>query len=152
MSSKLTFIQTSTHKELLDTLQKNPDGIRRQLSEALRELTVLKVEEKKLSLRNIILLEQERHLRKENNKLKDESSHMQASVTQRIGYLQRYKVKNIQKSDTCPRKVFWGFFWLYMCVNEYALVCFLRVGKIPQCLSIKPQHIQKENYVKGIYL
>lgn len=118
MSSKLTFIQTSTHlpyKELLDTLQKNPDDIRRQLSEALRELTVLKVEEKKLSLRNIILLEQERHLHKENNKLKDESSHMQASVTQRIGYLQRYKVKNIQKFNTCTPEGFRVFF-SFICV------------------------------------
>uniref|UniRef100_A0A8C9ZSC2 Centrosomal protein 290 n=1 Tax=Sander lucioperca TaxID=283035 RepID=A0A8C9ZSC2_SANLU len=77
--------------ELLDTLQKDPELIRRQLSEALRTLTVLKVNEKKLTRRYITLLEQEQHLRKENSKLKDESSHMQASVTQRIGYLQRYK-------------------------------------------------------------
>uniref|UniRef100_A0A8D0D898 Centrosomal protein 290 n=1 Tax=Sander lucioperca TaxID=283035 RepID=A0A8D0D898_SANLU len=76
---------------LLDTLQKDPELIRRQLSEALRTLTVLKVNEKKLTRRYITLLEQEQHLRKENSKLKDESSHMQASVTQRIGYLQRYK-------------------------------------------------------------
>ncbi|XP_039663330.1 centrosomal protein of 290 kDa isoform X4 [Perca fluviatilis] len=77
--------------ELLDTLQKDPELIRRQLSEALRTLTVLKVNEKKLTRRYITLLEQEQHLRKENGKLKDESSHMQASVIQRIGYLQRYK-------------------------------------------------------------
>ncbi|XP_044048401.1 centrosomal protein of 290 kDa isoform X5 [Siniperca chuatsi] len=77
--------------ELLDTLQKDPEEIRRQLSEALRKLTVLKVNEKKLTRRYITLLEQEQHLYKENSKLRDESSHMQASVTQRIGYLQRYK-------------------------------------------------------------
>ncbi|KAM4572985.1 centrosomal protein of 290 kDa isoform 2-T2 [Odontesthes bonariensis] len=78
-------------KDLLDSLQKDPEEIRRQLSEAFRKLTVLKVNEKKLTRRYTALLEQEEHLRKENSKLKDESSHMQASVIQRIGYLQRYK-------------------------------------------------------------
>lgn len=80
------------YQDLLDTLQKDPEDIRRQLSEAIRKLTVLKVNEKKLTRRYTTLLEQEQHLRKENGKLRDESSQMQASVTQRIGYLQRYKV------------------------------------------------------------
>ncbi|XP_051808594.1 centrosomal protein of 290 kDa isoform X2 [Acanthochromis polyacanthus] len=77
--------------ELLDTLQKDPEEIKRQLSEAFRKLTVLKVNEKKLTRRCTTLLEQEQHLHKENNKLRDDSIHMQTSVTQRIGYLQRYK-------------------------------------------------------------
>lgn len=76
----------------MDTLQKDPEQIRRQLSETLRKLTVLKVNEKKLTRRYTTLLEQEQHLRKENSKMRDESSQMQASVTQKIGYLQRYKV------------------------------------------------------------
>ncbi|KAG7214409.1 hypothetical protein INR49_006366 [Caranx melampygus] len=84
-------VKIQEFNELLDALQKDPEEIRRQLSEALRKLTVLKVNEKKLTRRYTTLLEQEQHLRKENNKLKDESSHMQASVTQRMGYLQRYK-------------------------------------------------------------
>ncbi|XP_034734111.1 centrosomal protein of 290 kDa isoform X3 [Etheostoma cragini] len=84
-------VKIQEFNKLLDTLQKDPELIRRQLSEASRALTVLKVNEKKLTRRYITLLEQEQHLRKENGKLKDESSHMQASVTQRIGYLQRYK-------------------------------------------------------------
>ncbi|KAI3371006.1 hypothetical protein L3Q82_023650 [Scortum barcoo] len=84
-------VKIQEFKELLDTLQKDPDEIKRQLSEALRRLTVLKVNEKKLTRRYTTLLEQEQHLRKENGKLKDESSQMQASVTQRMGYLQRYK-------------------------------------------------------------
>ncbi|XP_044213452.1 centrosomal protein of 290 kDa isoform X1 [Thunnus albacares] len=84
-------VRIQEFNELLDTLQKDPDENRRQLSEALRKLTVLKVNEKKLTRRYTTLLEQEQHLRKENGKLRDESSHMQASVTQRIGYLQRYK-------------------------------------------------------------
>nr|XP_033491058.1 centrosomal protein of 290 kDa isoform X2 [Epinephelus lanceolatus] len=84
-------IKIQEFNELLDTLQKDPEEIRRQLSEVLRKSTVLKVNEKKLTRRYSTLLEQEQHLRKENSKLREESSHMQASVTQRIGYLQRYK-------------------------------------------------------------
>ncbi|XP_034443047.1 centrosomal protein of 290 kDa isoform X2 [Hippoglossus hippoglossus] len=84
-------VKIQEFNELLDTLEKDPEEVRRQLSEALRKLTVLKVNEKKLTRRYTTLLEQEQHLRKENNKLQDDSIHMQASVTQRIGYLQRYK-------------------------------------------------------------
>ncbi|KAM9753914.1 centrosomal protein of 290 kDa isoform 8-T8 [Menidia menidia] len=78
-------------KDLLDTLQRDPEEIKRQLSEVFRKLTVLNVNEKKLTRRYTVLLEKEEHLRKENSKLKDESNQMHASVMQRIGYLQRYK-------------------------------------------------------------
>ncbi|KAK9516253.1 hypothetical protein VZT92_024194 [Zoarces viviparus] len=84
-------VRIQEFNELLDTLRKDPEEVRRSLSEALRKLTVLKVNETKLTRRYVTLLEQEQHLRKENGKLRDESSLMQASVTQRIGYLQRYK-------------------------------------------------------------
>lgn len=91
----VNFLITFIHKELLDTLQKDPDEIKRQLSEAWRKLTVLKVNEKKLTRRYMTLLEQEQHLHKENSKLREESINMQASVTQRMGYLQRYKVQKV---------------------------------------------------------
>ncbi|KAM3609329.1 uncharacterized protein V6R79_013026 [Siganus canaliculatus] len=84
-------VKIQEFNELLDTLQRDPEEIKRQLSEALRKLAVLKVNEKKLTRRYNVLLEQEQHLRKENGKLKEESSLMQAAVTQKIGYLQRYK-------------------------------------------------------------
>ncbi|XP_056138359.1 centrosomal protein of 290 kDa [Lampris incognitus] len=76
---------------LLDTLQKDPEEMRRQVGEVVRKLTVLRVNEKSLTRRYTTLLEQEQHLRKENSKLRDDSGRMQASVTKRIGYLQRYK-------------------------------------------------------------
>ncbi|XP_047188971.1 centrosomal protein of 290 kDa isoform X2 [Scophthalmus maximus] len=76
---------------LLDTLEKDPEEGRRRLSEAARKLTVLKVNEKKLTRRYTTLLEQEQHLRRENANLRNDSGHMQASVRQKIGYLQRYK-------------------------------------------------------------
>ncbi|XP_068560642.1 centrosomal protein of 290 kDa isoform X2 [Cebidichthys violaceus] len=84
-------VKIQEFNELLDTLRKDPEEVRRSLSEALRKSTVLKVNETKLTRRYVALLEQEQHLRKENGKLRDESSHMQASVAQRMGYLQRYK-------------------------------------------------------------
>ncbi|KAM4734689.1 centrosomal protein of 290 kDa isoform 10-T11 [Anableps anableps] len=89
--------------ELLDTLHRDPETIRKQLSEAFRKLTVLKVNEKKLTRRYSTLLEQEQLLRKENNKLRDESSHMQASVIQRMGYLQRYKEMAAYKIATLQK-------------------------------------------------
>uniref|UniRef100_A0A8C6L106 Centrosomal protein 290 n=1 Tax=Nothobranchius furzeri TaxID=105023 RepID=A0A8C6L106_NOTFU len=84
-------VKIQQFNDLLDTLQRDPEEIKRQLSEAFRKLTVLKVNEKKLMRRYTILLEQEQHLRRENSKLRDESGCMQASVIQRMGYLLRYK-------------------------------------------------------------
>lgn len=79
----------------LEALQQDPTEIRRQAAEAARKLTVLKVNEKSLSRRYTTLMEQERHLRKENNKLKDDCVQMEATVTERIGYLQRFKVQHL---------------------------------------------------------
>ncbi|XP_054889795.1 centrosomal protein of 290 kDa isoform X4 [Poeciliopsis prolifica] len=84
-------VKIQQFNELLDTLHRDPEEIRRQLSEAFRKLTMLRVNEKKLTRRYSTLLEREQLLRKENGKLRDESSRMQASVLQRMGYLQRYK-------------------------------------------------------------
>ncbi|XP_040018134.2 centrosomal protein of 290 kDa isoform X3 [Gasterosteus aculeatus] len=90
-------VKIQEFNELLDSLQKSPEEVRRSLSEALRRATVLKVNETKLARRYVTLLEQEQHLRRENGKLRDDSSRMQASVTQRIGYLQRYKEMSAYK-------------------------------------------------------
>lgn len=77
----------------LETLQQDPAEIRRQVAEAARKMTLLRVNERSLTRRYTTLLEQEHHLRKENNKLKDDSVQMEAAVTERIGYLQRFKVQ-----------------------------------------------------------
>ncbi|XP_029009885.1 centrosomal protein of 290 kDa isoform X2 [Betta splendens] len=103
-------IEIQKFKELLDTLKKDPEEIRRQLGEAVRKVTVLKVNEEKLIRRYTTLLEQEQHLRKENSRLREESSQMQVSVTQKIGCLQRskemaaYKMAALQKDldDSVP--------------------------------------------------
>lgn len=55
-------------------------------------MTVLRVNEKSLTRRYTTMLEMGQHLRKDNNKLRDDFTAMQVAVTERIGYLQRYKV------------------------------------------------------------
>ncbi|KAK7881896.1 hypothetical protein WMY93_030305 [Mugilogobius chulae] len=84
-------VKVKQYQDLLDTLDKSPEEVKRQLSEALRKLTLLQVNEKKLTRRFTTTLEQEQHLRKENGRLREESTAMQTTVTQRMGYLQRYK-------------------------------------------------------------
>ncbi|XP_061677672.1 centrosomal protein of 290 kDa isoform X2 [Syngnathoides biaculeatus] len=84
-------IKLQQFSDLLDTLEKDPGEVRQHLSEALRKLTVSKVNEKKLTRRCTTLMEQEQHLRKENGRLRDADMQMQTAVTQKIGYLLRYK-------------------------------------------------------------
>uniref|UniRef100_A0A8C5BPK8 Centrosomal protein 290 n=1 Tax=Gadus morhua TaxID=8049 RepID=A0A8C5BPK8_GADMO len=81
----------SLNQNLLETLRKDPEELRRQLAETVRQVTVLRVNEKTLSRRYTLLMEQEQQLRKDNSKLRVDSGHMQVAVTERMGYLQRYK-------------------------------------------------------------
>ncbi|XP_028813542.1 centrosomal protein of 290 kDa isoform X9 [Denticeps clupeoides] len=75
----------------LNVLEKEPTEIRRQISEAARKMTVLRVNENSLTRRYTTLLELEQHLRKENSKLREDFVQMEATVIERIGYLQRFK-------------------------------------------------------------
>ncbi|XP_048112318.1 centrosomal protein of 290 kDa [Alosa alosa] len=87
----------------LDVLEKHPTEIKRLISEAARKMTVLRVNEKSLSRYCTTLLELEQHLRKENNKLKDDFVKMEISVTERISYLQRYKDMAVFKMTTLQK-------------------------------------------------
>ncbi|XP_057693788.1 centrosomal protein of 290 kDa isoform X2 [Corythoichthys intestinalis] len=97
-------VKLQQFNELLDALEKDPEEVKRHLSEVLRKLTLSKVNEKKLTRRCTTLLEQEQHLRKENARLRDADVQMQTAVTQRIGYLLRckesaaYRIAALQKS------------------------------------------------------
>ncbi|XP_067235777.1 centrosomal protein of 290 kDa isoform X1 [Chanodichthys erythropterus] len=84
-------VKIKEYNHWLEALEKDPSEIRRELAETARKMMVLKVNEKCLTRRYTTLLELEQHLRKENGKLKDDFSHMEAAVTERIGYLQRFK-------------------------------------------------------------
>ncbi|XP_049578647.1 centrosomal protein of 290 kDa [Syngnathus scovelli] len=88
---QLEDVKLQQFSDLLEALEKDPEEIKRHLSEALRKLTVAKVNEKKLTRRCTTLMEQEQHLRKENGRLRDADVQMQTAVTQRMGDLLRYK-------------------------------------------------------------
>ncbi|XP_059702808.1 centrosomal protein of 290 kDa [Haemorhous mexicanus] len=79
------------YSNLLDALQMDPDETKKILAENNRKITVLRVNEKSLTRQCTTLLEMERHLRKENDKLKGEITHMETAVTGRLGNLQRFK-------------------------------------------------------------
>ncbi|XP_050955227.1 centrosomal protein of 290 kDa isoform X2 [Labeo rohita] len=84
-------VKVKEYNHWLEALEKDPREIRHQLAETARKMMVLRVNEKCLTRRYTTLLELEQHLRKENGKLKDDFSQMEAAVTERIGYLQRFK-------------------------------------------------------------
>ncbi|CAL8376003.1 unnamed protein product [Arctogadus glacialis] len=84
-------VRVQEFNNLLETLRKDPEELRRQWAETVRQVTVLRVNEKTLSRRYTLLMEQEQQLRKDNGKLRVDSGHMQVAVTERMGYLQRHK-------------------------------------------------------------
>ncbi|XP_038029023.2 centrosomal protein of 290 kDa isoform X5 [Anas platyrhynchos] len=79
------------YSNLLSALQLDPDETKKILAENNRKITVLRVNERSLTRQNTTLLEMERHLRKENEKLKSEMTHMETAVIGKIGHLQRFK-------------------------------------------------------------
>lgn len=79
-------------QNLLSALQLDPDETKKVLAENNRKITVLRVNERSLTRQYTTLLETERHLRKENEKLKGEITHMETAVIEKIGNLQRFKV------------------------------------------------------------
>ncbi|XP_075352698.1 centrosomal protein of 290 kDa isoform X6 [Mycteria americana] len=79
------------YSNLLSALQLDPDETKKVLAENNRKITVLRVNERSLTRQYTTLLETERHLRKENEKLKGEITHMETAVVGKIGNLQRFK-------------------------------------------------------------
>ncbi|NXV18852.1 CE290 protein, partial [Cepphus grylle] len=79
------------YSNLLSALQLDPDETKKVLAENNRKITVLRVNERSLTRQCTTLLETERHLRKENEKLKGEITHMETAVLEKIGNLQRFK-------------------------------------------------------------
>ncbi|XP_040518226.1 LOW QUALITY PROTEIN: centrosomal protein of 290 kDa isoform X1 [Gallus gallus] len=79
------------YSNLLSALELDPDETKKWLAENNRKITVLRVNERSLTRQYTTLLEMERHLRKENEKLKSEITHMETAVEGRIGHLQRFK-------------------------------------------------------------
>nr|XP_015208279.1 PREDICTED: centrosomal protein of 290 kDa isoform X3 [Lepisosteus oculatus] len=88
---ELDAVKIKEYNHWLEVLEMDPSDTKKQISEAARKITVLRVNEKSLTRRYTTLLEMEQHLRKENNRLKNEILEMNSAVADRIGYLQRYK-------------------------------------------------------------
>ncbi|XP_059169831.1 centrosomal protein of 290 kDa-like [Physella acuta] len=76
---------------LVETLATDDVEVRRRLSEMTRRITVLRVNEKALTRRYTTMEEIEASLRREVNRQRNEMGQMEAAVSERIGYLQRYK-------------------------------------------------------------
>ncbi|XP_053922436.1 centrosomal protein of 290 kDa isoform X2 [Cuculus canorus] len=79
------------YSNLLNALQLDPDETKKVLAENNRKITVLRVNERSLTRQYTTLLETERHLRQENEKLRSEITHMETAVIGKIGNLQRFK-------------------------------------------------------------
>ncbi|BFZ24638.1 hypothetical protein BsWGS_27677 [Bradybaena similaris] len=76
---------------LIETLAHDDVEVRRRLSEMTRRITVLRVNEKALTRRHAIMEEVEMQLRREGSHLLKERNQMEIAVSERLGYLQRYK-------------------------------------------------------------
>ena len=102
-------------------MNQDPDQMKNRIAELTRKLTVLRVNERSLARRYTILQEAETSLRKENNKLKNEVTAIEAAITQRVGYLSRYKVSQVPRVSKYFCAV--SFFTLQFS-KIYALTCY----------------------------
>ncbi|KAK7503000.1 hypothetical protein BaRGS_00005626, partial [Batillaria attramentaria] len=84
-------VKVAEFDRLCDTLQQDDVEVRRRLSEMTRRMTVLRVNEKALIRRHTTLEEMEETQRKENNRIRNEMHQMESAISERMGYLQRYK-------------------------------------------------------------
>ncbi|XP_076803761.1 centrosomal protein of 290 kDa-like isoform X2 [Clavelina lepadiformis] len=99
-----TSIRLDEYDRLLNTLQSNPDDLKQKLSETSRKVSLLRVNEKTLIRRHKALEASEGLLTAENTRLKNEISQIEKAVSERIGYLERYKamasfkIESLQKA------------------------------------------------------
>nr|XP_056702499.1 centrosomal protein of 290 kDa [Euleptes europaea] len=84
-------IKIKEYFNLLDALQKEGDDSKQLLAEYSRKMTVLRVNERSMTRQYTTLLEMEKHLRKQNEKMKTELTSMETTVGEKIGHLQRFK-------------------------------------------------------------
>uniref|UniRef100_A0A0L8IEA8 Uncharacterized protein n=1 Tax=Octopus bimaculoides TaxID=37653 RepID=A0A0L8IEA8_OCTBM len=86
-----------------DTLAQDEAEIARRLSEQSRRMTVLAVNEKALTRSYYTMSEIEKSARKEISKLRNETISMEKAVTEKIGYLQRYKYTSTFKINALQK-------------------------------------------------
>ncbi|XP_077195096.1 centrosomal protein of 290 kDa isoform X2 [Paroedura picta] len=84
-------VKLKEYFNLLDALQKDGDDSKQLLAEYCRKITVLRVNERSMTRQYTTLLEMEKHLRKQNEKMKTELTSMETTVGEKFGHLQRFK-------------------------------------------------------------
>ncbi|XP_060135674.1 centrosomal protein of 290 kDa isoform X3 [Zootoca vivipara] len=84
-------VKIKEYYNLLDALEKDSDDFKRLFADYSRKITVLRVNERSLARQYTTVLEMEKHLRKENEKMKAELIAVEAAVGEKIGRLQRFK-------------------------------------------------------------
>ncbi|KAK9399757.1 putative centrosomal protein [Crotalus adamanteus] len=84
-------IKIKEYTDLLDALEKDSDDTKQLFVDYSRKITVLRVNERSMTRQYATLLEMERHLRKENEKMKTEMVSVEVTVLEKIGSLQRFK-------------------------------------------------------------
>ncbi|KAL7982552.1 hypothetical protein Chor_010150 [Crotalus horridus] len=84
-------IKIKEYTDLLDALEKDSDDTKQLFVDYSRKITVLRVNERSMTRQYATLLEMERHLRKENEKMKTEMVSVEVTVREKIGFLQRFK-------------------------------------------------------------
>nr|XP_039270892.1 centrosomal protein of 290 kDa-like isoform X2 [Styela clava] len=97
---------------LLDSLQRDPDTVKQRLAETTRKISLLRVNEKTLIRHHKALESSEEQLHIENNRLRNEILLMEKAVSERLGYLERYKdmaaykIAALQKNmDSCVPEI-----------------------------------------------
>ncbi|KAM6438081.1 centrosomal protein of 290 kDa [Liasis olivaceus] len=84
-------IKIKEYSDLLEALEKDSNDTKQLFADYSRKITVLRVNERSVKRQYTTLLEMERHLRKENEKMKNEMTLMEVTVGEKIGCLQRFK-------------------------------------------------------------
>ena len=84
-------IKLNELQRLTDSLSSTPQEQDKKLREGTRKVTVLKLNEKALMRRLAAVQESEESLKNDNKKFKMEIVALETSVTERLGFLQRYK-------------------------------------------------------------
>ncbi|XP_063165029.1 centrosomal protein of 290 kDa [Candoia aspera] len=84
-------IKIKEYSDLLDALEKDSNDTKQLFADYSRKITVLRVNERSVTRQYATLLEMERYLRKENEKMKTEMTSMEVTVGEKIGSLQRFK-------------------------------------------------------------
>ncbi|XP_039221113.1 centrosomal protein of 290 kDa isoform X5 [Crotalus tigris] len=84
-------IKIKEYTDLLDALEKDSDDTKQLFVDYSRKINVLRVNERSMTRQYATLLEMERHLRKENEKMKTEMVSVEVTVREKIGSLQRFK-------------------------------------------------------------